>query len=70
MDFNLSSIGGVAGVVSLIITLVDKLAVHKRIRSKCCGRTADMSLEIDSNTSTPPQLKIKAEEIPQENLEC
>jgi len=59
MDFNLSSIGGIAGVVSLIITLVDKLAVHKRIRSKCCGRMADMSLEIDSNTGTPPELKIQ-----------
>lgn len=60
MDINLSAIGGMAGSISLLIILADKiyyLVNHRRVRSKCCGRNMDMSIDIDQTTPniTPPQ---------------
>jgi hypothetical protein len=53
MDY--STIGGIAGLVSLVIVIADRvvqLVNHKRVRSKCCGKTAEASLDVEN--TTPP----------------
>ena len=53
MDY--SSIGGIAGLVSLVIVIADRVIIiinHKRVRSKCCGRATEISLDVES--TTPP----------------
>ena len=53
MDY--STIGGIAGLVSLAIVITERLVRlinHKRVKSKCCGRVAEVSLDIDN--ITPP----------------
>lgn len=55
---DLSNVGGIAGLVSLVIVIVDRVIQtvnHKRIRSKCCGRTAEASLDVEN--TTPPSEK-------------
>ena len=56
MDY--TTIGGIAGLVSLVIVITEKviqLVNHKRVRSKCCGRIGEASLEIEN--VTPPSEK-------------
>lgn len=53
MDY--STIGGTAGLISLVIVITEKvvqLLNHKRVRSKCCGRVAEASLDVEN--TTPP----------------
>jgi len=38
-----------------VITAVIGFINHKRIRSRCCGKTADLSLDIEN--TTPPSIK-------------
>jgi hypothetical protein len=55
---DLSNAGGIAGLVSLVIVIVDRVIQtvnHKRVRSKCCGRTAEASLDVEN--TTPPSEK-------------
>jgi hypothetical protein len=47
------SIGGVA--ILAILYQVYKAVNHHRIRSKCCGRQLDASIDIDTTPSTPAQ---------------
>ena len=57
---DLTNAGGIAGLVSLVIVIADRviqLVNHKRVRSKCCGRVADASLDVE--TTTPPSEKAK-----------
>ena len=56
MDY--SSIGSIAGFVSLIFIIIDKTIIlmnHKRLKSKCCGKTTEVSMDI--NNITPPAEK-------------
>ena len=55
---DLSNAGGVAGLVSLVIVIVDRVVQtvnHKRVRSKCCGKIAEASLDVEN--TTPPSEK-------------
>jgi len=45
------SIGGVA--ILAILYQVYKAVNHHRIRSKCCGRQLDASIDIDTTPATP-----------------
>lgn len=62
--------GSISGYVALAVavgTAVVGVVNHKRIRSNCCGKKAEVSLDIE--TTTPPQsLKITVPPItePQE----
>jgi len=50
-----SNTGGILGVVSIIVTSLGAVYAavnHKRVRSNCCGKIAEASLDID--TTTPP----------------
>jgi hypothetical protein len=49
----------VSGVLGAIVTAIVGIIVklnHKRLRSKCCGRNVDVSVDIDD--TTPPPKKI------------
>jgi hypothetical protein len=53
-DANIASYVAVAfGVATTILGIVN----HKRVRSTCCGREANASLDIEQ--TTPPGLNIK-----------
>ena len=57
MDY--STAGGIAGLVSLAIVIIEKLFQmlnHKRVRSKCCGKTAEASLDVEN--TTPPSERL------------
>lgn len=49
---------GVAIIVS-VATAIIGLINHKRIRSKCCGREATASIDIEN--TTPPKLNLPNE---------
>ena len=52
---DLTNAGGIAGLVSLVIVIVDRVLQtvnHKRIRSKCCGKVGEASLDVEN--TTPP----------------
>ena len=52
---DLSVIGSMAGSISLLIIIVEKvyyLVNHRRVRSKCCGKHMDMSIDIEHTTPT------------------
>jgi hypothetical protein len=58
MDY--STIGGIAGLVSLAIVITEKLVQlinHKRVRSKCCGKVAEASLDVE-NTTPPSERRL------------
>ena len=45
----LSTLAIVTSVVGTVVVGIN----HTRIRSRCCGRTADMSLDIEKTTPPP-----------------
>ncbi len=52
MDSNTS---GILGIIALIISIggsIITLINHKRIKSSCCGKSAEASLDIEN--TTPP----------------
>ena len=60
MDTNSSLVGG--GVVAtsvLIAGLIYKAINHKHLRSRCCGKSLDVSLDIDDSTPAPPTIKVE-----------
>lgn len=56
MDTQVLSIASIViSIIGTVITVIN----HKRIRSKCCGREIDASIDIN-NTTPPTQLTIQA----------
>ena len=56
---------GIIAIISLVVaTGGSVLAVinHTRIRSMCCGRKLEMSLDVDKTVPSPTELKIKIPE--------
>ena len=49
--------GGIGASIVVVVGLIYGAINHKRIRSTCCRRTMEASLDIES--TTPPQLKIR-----------
>ena len=61
MDY--TSIGSIAGYISLAVVIIDKIVTlvnHKRLKSKCCGQSTEISLDIKDITPPPevPFLKL------------
>jgi hypothetical protein len=54
------SIGGIA--ILAILYQVYKVINHHRIRSKCCGRQLDASIDIDTTPPTPAQDGVSSSE--------
>jgi hypothetical protein len=49
--------GGVGASIVVVIGLIYSAVNHKRIRSTCCGRQVDASLDIEN--TTPTKIKIR-----------
>ena len=56
MDNKTSDILSVAAIVVSVIGSVVGVINHKRIRSKCCGRNLEASIDVEN--TTPPQVRI------------
>ena len=51
---------GILSIVAVIVsvgTTVIGIINHKRIRSSCCGRKMEVSVDVEQ--TTPPHLKVK-----------
>lgn len=57
MDNQDSGIIAIVGLVLSVGMAIVGAINHKRIRSSCCGKEAEASLDIEQ--TTPPSLKIK-----------
>jgi hypothetical protein len=55
MDSNSSGILGAVGIAVSVLTAVVGIINHKRVRSSCCGKSGEVSLDIES--TTPPTVK-------------
>jgi len=56
MDY--TNVGGIAGLLSLAMVVIEKIyqiVNHKRVRSNCCGKKTEISLDIEN--TTPPSEK-------------
>ena len=59
MDTNSSLFGGgMVATAVLVAGIVYKAINHKHIRSKCCGKAMDMSIDIDDSTPAPTTIKV------------
>lgn len=54
MDASTGNITGIAAIVLSVLTTVIAALNHKRIRSSCCGRRLEASLDIEQ--TTPPRV--------------
>jgi hypothetical protein len=54
--------GGIGASIMVAIGLIYSAINHKRIRSTCCKRTMEASLDIEN--TTPTQLKIREPTTP------
>ena len=52
MDNQTNSILAICGLATSVLTAAVAVINHKRIRSNCCGKTLDVSVDIES--TTPP----------------
>lgn len=48
-----SQVGGILGIVLTVVGMVYGAINHKRLRSTCCGRKIDISVDIDSTSPLP-----------------
>jgi hypothetical protein len=53
MDNSTTTVIAFSGFAVSVLTAVVGAINHKRIRSNCCGKTADLSIDIE--TTTPPR---------------
>jgi hypothetical protein len=49
--------GGIGAAIMATIGIIYTAFNHKKIRSSCCGRVAEASLDI--GPTTPPELKVR-----------
>jgi hypothetical protein len=49
MEDYLGMSGGIAGIITLVVGIAIKMN-HKRIRSKCCGKNIEVSVDVESTT--------------------
>jgi hypothetical protein len=54
-----SMILGIVGVIISVGTAIVGVVNHKRIRSNCCGKKVEASLDIESTTPPPKPSDIK-----------
>ena len=55
--------GGVVATVIAVGLIVYKAVNHKRIRSTCCGKKFEVSVDVEE--TTPPALKVDAPAKPE-----
>ncbi len=52
-----SQVGGILGIVLTVVGMVYGAINHKRLRSTCCGRKIDISVDIDSTSPRHTQVR-------------
>jgi hypothetical protein len=68
MDTNTALLGtGTGGTILTILYFIYKTCNHRRLRSKCCGRDLDMSLDIEQ--TTPPQDRFQVRNPIRDNID-
>ena len=60
MDSNILVGGGVGASIIITLGIIYKIINHKKLVSRCCGRTVDISLDIGD--TTPPEVRIRVPE--------
>lgn len=60
MDTSALAGGGVGASIILTIGIIYKLINHKKLVSRCCGRSIDVSLDIGD--TSPPEIRIRVPE--------
>lgn len=53
---------GIISIVSLVVAVGGTIVAtinHTRIRSMCCGKKIEISLDVDKTVPSPTELKIK-----------
>jgi hypothetical protein len=62
---NYTVIGGSLGIASIVISGLTYLN-HKRVRSVCCGRKMEASLDVENTTPVViPQIQVAHESVPE-----
>ena len=64
MDTSALAGGGVGASIILTIGIIYKLINHKKLVSRCCGRSIDMSLDIGDTTPQDVKIKIREPKTP------
>jgi hypothetical protein len=69
-DDNLMIVSSVSGALAVLATVIG-IINHKRIRSNCCGRKAEISLDIENTServpsSVSPHPAVNAVEVAQQ----
>lgn len=54
MDNSTTTVIAFSGFAVSVLTAVVGVINHKRIRSNCCGKIADVSIDIENTTPTRP----------------
>jgi hypothetical protein len=62
METNYFTGGGVGASIIVAIGLIYSAINHKRIRSNCCGRRVEASLDVEN--TTPTKIKIREPTTP------
>lgn len=50
-----TQVGSILGIVVTVAGVVYGAINHKRIRSNCCGRKIEVSVDVDTTTVTMPK---------------
>jgi hypothetical protein len=61
MDSTGMMIGSYLGYVSMVVMGIGSIVAlinHRTLRSRCCGREASVSLDIDTTTPPKPEVKV------------
>jgi hypothetical protein len=64
MEANTLAGGGVGASIILMIGIIYKIINHKKLVSKCCGRSIDVSLDIGDTTPQDVKIKIREPKTP------
>ena len=62
---NYTIVGGSLGIASIVISVLTYIN-HKRIRSQCCGKELEVSLDVEETT---PKGKEKDKEEPKDHYD-
>ena len=61
MDTNILAGGATGSAIILVAGVIYKLINHKKIKSRCCGRSMEIALDIDD--TTPKNVILKKDGI-------
>jgi hypothetical protein len=60
--------GGIGMGILFIIGAIYKAVNHHRVRSKCCGKILEASLDVEETTPPNKELSIKVPPVPEQKV--